>query len=61
MNCPAMPSGGGRGDEVQEAVEAENKKDHARQISGNDGSGSHNWVLLFDWRYYMVSIILISI
>src|SRR5256885_4819354 len=36
--------------EVQEAVQAENKKDHARQISGNCGSGSHNRVLLLDWQ-----------
>src|SRR5207302_1269002 len=46
---------------VQEAVEAENKKDHARQISGDYGSGSHNRVLLFDWRHYMASSILMSI
>src|ERR1700730_15673939 len=50
MNCPAMPPGGGRGNEVQEAVQAENKKDHARQISGNCGSGFHNRVLLLDWQ-----------
>src|ERR1700722_5839600 len=31
----------GHWNEVQEAVEAENKKDHARQISGDYGSGSH--------------------
>src|SRR5947209_14649553 len=40
----------GKWNEVQEAVEAENKEDHARQISGNCGSGSHNRVLLLDWR-----------
>src|SRR5260370_5555854 len=31
-----------KGDEVQEAVQAENKKDHARQISGDCRHGSHN-------------------
>src|SRR6267154_2564392 len=40
----------GHGNEVQKAVQAENKKDHARQISGDCGSGFHNRVLLFDWR-----------
>src|SRR5260370_20417120 len=40
----------GKGNEVQEAVQAENKKDHARQISGDCGNGSHNRVLLFDWQ-----------
>src|SRR5438876_818847 len=40
----------GKGNEVQEAVEAENKKDHARQISGDCGSGFHNRVLLVDWQ-----------
>src|SRR5437667_8518975 len=40
----------GKGNEVQEAVQAENKKDHARQISGDCGSGFHNRVLLFDWQ-----------
>ena len=44
--CPRR----GKGNEVQEAVQAENKKDHARQISGNCGSGSHNRVLLLDWQ-----------
>src|ERR1700732_5616790 len=39
----------GKGNEVQEAVQAENKKDHARQVSGNCGSGSHNRVLLLAW------------
>src|SRR5260370_27555552 len=39
-----------KGNEVQEAVQAENKKDRARQISGDCGSGFHNRVLLFDWR-----------
>src|SRR5882757_5990611 len=41
-------SGRGKGNEVQEAVQAENKKDHARQIAGDYGSGFHNRVLLFD-------------
>src|SRR6202049_4813004 len=40
----------GKGNEVQEAVQAENKKDHARQIPGDHGSGFHNRVLLFDWQ-----------
>src|SRR5258705_14016379 len=40
----------GKWNEVQEAVQAENKEDHARQISGDCGSGSHNRVLLFDWQ-----------
>src|SRR6266852_3479620 len=51
----------GKGNEVQEAVQPHNKKDHARQISGDYGSGSHNRVLLFDRRHCMASSILISI
>src|SRR5260370_28667859 len=47
LSCNATRRG--KGNEVQEAVEAENKKDHACQISGDYGSSSHNWVLLFDW------------
>ena len=31
-------------------LEAENKEDHARQISGDYGNGFHNRVLLFDWQ-----------
>src|SRR6266436_10170563 len=38
----------GKGNKVQEAVQAENKEDYARQTSGDCGSGSHNRVLLFD-------------
>src|SRR5215469_13063801 len=41
----------GKGNEVQEAVQPKNKKDHARQIAGDYGSGSHNRVLLFDRRH----------
>jgi hypothetical protein len=48
LSCNAP--GRGKGNEVQEAVQAENKKDYARQISGDCGSGSHNWVLLLDWQ-----------
>src|SRR6202049_659252 len=40
----------GQGNEVQKAVQAENKKDHARQISGDCGNGSHDRILLFDWQ-----------
>src|SRR5258705_13894461 len=40
----------GKRNEVQEAVQAENKEDHARQISGDCGSGSHYRVLLLDWQ-----------
>src|SRR6202051_661126 len=59
LSCKA--SRRGKGNEVQEAVEAENKKDHARQMSGDYGSDSHNWVLLFTWRHYMTSSIFVSI
>src|SRR5438270_7234500 len=59
LSCNA--SRRGKWNEVQEAVQAENKKDHARQISGNCGSGSHNRVLLLDWRHSMTSSILKSI
>src|SRR2546423_14978542 len=38
----------GKGNEVQEAVQTHNKKDHARQISGDYGTGSHKLVLLLD-------------
>src|SRR5260370_2421966 len=55
------PRWGGKGNKVQEAVQPHNKKDHARQISGDYGSGSHNLVLLFDWRHCLASTILISI
>src|SRR5271169_5800639 len=41
----------GKGNKVQEAVQPHNKKDHARQISGDCRSGSHNRVLLFDRRH----------
>src|SRR5712691_7555022 len=52
----------GKGNKVQEAVQAENKKDHARQISCDCGNGSHNRVLLFDWqRLAMVPILLMPI
>jgi hypothetical protein len=34
-------SRGRQRNEVQEAVQAENKEDHARQISGDCGSGFH--------------------
>src|SRR6267142_1688071 len=51
----------GQRNEVQKAVQSENKKDHARQISGNCGSGSHNRVLLLDWQPLQASIILMSI
>src|SRR6266581_9083594 len=51
----------GKGNEVQEAVQPHNKKDHALQISGDYGSGSHNLVLLFDRRHCMASNILMSI
>src|SRR5260370_1031238 len=37
----------GKGNEVQEAVEPPNKKDHARLISGVSRCGSHNLILLF--------------
>src|SRR6266853_2488548 len=40
----------GQRNEVQKAIQTENKEDHARQISGNCGSGFHNRVLLFDWQ-----------
>src|SRR5258706_14265028 len=48
LSCNA--SRRGKGNKVQEAVQAENKKDYARQISGDCGSGSHNRVLLLDWQ-----------
>jgi hypothetical protein len=45
-----MPPRRGKGNEVQEAVQAEDKKDHTNQISGDYGSSFHNRVLLFDWQ-----------
>src|SRR6516165_5002331 len=39
---PGNTSRRGKGDEIQKAVQAEDKKDHARQIPGDCGSGSHN-------------------
>src|SRR5665213_3915252 len=40
----------GKGNEVQKAVQAENKEDHARPISDNCGSGSHKPGLVLDWQ-----------
>src|SRR4029077_18228773 len=52
----------GQGNEVQKAVQAENKEDHARQIAGDCGNGSHNRVLLFSWQpLTKAPIILMSI
>src|SRR3954467_10767590 len=48
LRCDA--SRRGQRNEVQKAVQAENKKDYARQIAGDCGSGSHNRVLLLDWQ-----------
>src|SRR5713101_1084395 len=48
LSCNAP--GRRKGNEVQEAVQAENKEDHARQISGDCGSGFHNRLLLLDWQ-----------
>ena len=55
-----MPPGGGKGNEVQETVQPHNKKDHARQISGDYGSGSHNRVLLFD-RAHCIDVMYIDV
>jgi hypothetical protein len=51
----------GEGNEVQEAVQPHNQKDHACQISGDYGSGFHNRILLFDLLLHWRSNILISI
>src|SRR6476620_219014 len=51
----------GKGNEVQEAVQTENKKDHARQISGDFESGSHNQVSFWIGHHPMASILLTSI
>src|SRR5258708_26519391 len=48
MNCPATPAGGGSGMKGRNPFSPKTKKDHARQISGDSGSRSHNLVLLFD-------------
>src|SRR5258707_4294607 len=47
LSCNAP--GRGQGNEVQEAVQAENKEDHTCQVSGDQGSGSHNWILLLNF------------
>jgi hypothetical protein len=36
----------GAGNEVQKAVQADNKEDHTCQVLGDQGSSSHNWILL---------------
>jgi hypothetical protein len=54
-------SGRGKRNEVQEAIQAENKKDYARQIAGDCESSFHNQVLLLDRQPVTVSIILMSI
>src|SRR2546423_9608074 len=51
----------GKGNEVQEAVQPHNKKDHARQISGHYGSGSHNWFSFSIGAIALASYILKSI
>src|SRR6516225_6096922 len=51
----------GKGNEVQEAVQPHNKKDHARQISGDYGSGSHNGFSFSIGTIALASCILISI
>src|ERR1700682_4648546 len=50
----------GKWNEVQEAVQAKNKEDHARQISGDCGSGFHNRFSFSIGSHYMASIILTS-
>src|SRR5438876_7099511 len=50
----------GKGNEVQEAVQPHNKKDHARQISGDYGSGSHNGFSFSTGAIALASRILIS-
>src|SRR5712671_5545092 len=47
--------------EVQEAVQAENKKDHARQVSGDYGIGSYNRFSFWIGSHSMASSLLISI
>src|SRR5258707_7293609 len=47
LSCNAP--GRGKGNEVQEAVQAENKEDHTCQVLGDQGSGSHNWILLLNF------------
>src|SRR6266446_2775862 len=59
LSCNAP--GRGKGNEVQEAVQAKNKKNHARQISGNCGSGSHYRFSFWIDSHSMASSILISI
>jgi hypothetical protein len=51
----------GEMNEVQEAVQTHNKKDHARKIPGDCGSEFHTRILLFDGGDCMTSIILMSI
>src|SRR5438552_2836093 len=51
----------GKGNEVQEAVKPHNNKDHARQISGDYGSGSHNWFSFSIGAIALASYILMSI
>src|SRR5258708_4664144 len=46
----------GQGNEVQKAVQAENKKDHTCQVLGDQGSGSHNWILL--WNFLAKAVLL---
>src|SRR5579862_3734617 len=48
LSCEA--SRRGHRNEVQEAVQTENKEDHARQIASNYRSRFHNRFLLLDWR-----------
>src|SRR6516165_4696979 len=51
----------GKVNEVEEAVQPHNKKDHARQISGDYGSGSHNQFSFSTGAVALASYILTSI
>src|ERR1700719_2755464 len=44
LSCDATRRG--QGNEVQKAVQADNKEDHTCQVLGDQGNGSHNWILL---------------
>jgi hypothetical protein len=47
--------------EVQEAVQAENHKDYARQVSGDRGQGSHNVFLSVTIMNHVVNHIEVNI
>src|ERR1700722_15225943 len=61
MNCPAMPPGGGIGMKFRKPLRPKTRKITPARYRAITEAVLINRVLLFDWRHYMTSIILMSI